>query len=143
MSNIYTLKKKVGDIAEEKVIELVDRAQGRILHRPSNKIYFPYYDFVAENSKHQVFAIEVKNDTFPNDTVAIEFKQSGQDSGIRISTAHIYFIYKSAYDKLYWVYTNDLKAYIKAKSPDIKPCNYGGSESYMIPLQAFKPQRVV
>jgi Holliday junction resolvase-like predicted endonuclease len=137
MNNLYEESKKVGDVGEEEAIRLLEKANVRILFRSSPDEYSPFFDLIAMNPKGKCYSIEVKNDRYNNCTVAIEFEHSGQPSGICISTAHFYMIYKSHYKTMFWISTEKLKRYITEKSPEWKKSRKSGSKSYMVPLDDF------
>jgi Holliday junction resolvase-like predicted endonuclease len=137
MNNLYKKSKKIGDVGEEEAIKLLEKANARILFRSSPDEYFPFFDLIAMYPQGECHIIEVKNDTYNNLMVAIEFEHSGQPSGICVSAAHIYMIYKSHYETMFQISTEKLKKYIIEESPEWKKSRKSGSKSYMIPLDEF------
>lgn len=137
MTTIYQTQKSIGNASEEKVINRLEQSKYRILFRASDDEDFPFFDVIAANQKGKTNNIEIKADTYNNDNVAIEYMQSGLESALLLSTADIYIIHKTALNSIYWIYTKDLKNYIKSNNLKGVVCNAGASQCYIVPLSIF------
>jgi Holliday junction resolvase len=140
MENLYEERKKIGDIGEDRISEFFKSEGMEVIYRADPNKNFPYYDIVVLNEKSEgkITTIEVKLDRYNNDIVAIECEQSGLSSGINVTTADLYFVYKSALDKIYWIPTKDLKKHIKDKALRPIDCNKEKTKCYLVSVFEFE-----
>lgn len=139
MNSIYNIKKPESEASEEYIINALKNIGREIPWQAPNHISFPQFDLVCIDPHRKIAStIECKLDTYPNEKVAIEHKQSGKLSGINLSKSDFYFIHKSATETIHWIKTEELKNYIIEYSLKPLKCNGGATECYIVPLSIFE-----
>lgn len=113
----------------------------KLSFQTNSAMNFPYYDFIMISPKKGLFSVEVKLDKHPSNNLAIEYIQSGSPSGISITKADYYFIFKLKNRTMYYLASGEIKAYIKENNLTGVPTTKDGrivSWCYLMPMTAFK-----
>ncbi len=113
----------------------------KLAFQTNSAMNFPYYDFIMVSPKIGLFSGEVKLDKHPSNNLAIEYIQSGKPSGINITKADYYFMFKLKNRTMYYLTSDEIKSYIKDNDLRGVPTYKEGrivSWCYLIPMTEFK-----
>lgn len=136
--SVYDTQKAVGDIGEYVFECKAHQKSLKILHRPSSEDNFPYYDFLIQKDDKAPIRIEVKTDQFDTENFAIEIKQKGHPSGLEVTQAEYYFIYRKTSKEMYFMGVDEIKRYIEDNN--LAPMLFeNGNTGYLLPISVFTP----